>query len=79
MTPRQAACVAALGVTHAGWCCVFIYVPLALVLLNSFNTDRTFAWPPPGYTTEWWQAAWHSQGARDALWASVQVATRRDR
>ena len=53
---------------------VVIYVPLALVLLNSFNTDRTFGWPPPGYTTRWWELAWHSQGARDALWTSVQVA-----
>ncbi len=24
----------------------FIYVPLAIVLINSFNADRTFAWPP---------------------------------
>jgi putative spermidine/putrescine transport system permease protein len=53
---------------------VFVYAPLALVLLNSFNTSRTFAWPPPGYTTKWWSAAWHSQGARDAIWTSVQVA-----
>jgi len=53
---------------------LFVYIPLALVVLNSFNTSRTFAWPPPGYTTEWWQAAWHSQGARDAVWVSVQVA-----
>ena len=53
---------------------VVIYVPLLLVLLNSFNTDRTFGWPPPGYTTHWWQVAWHSEGARDALWTSVRVA-----
>ena len=53
---------------------VFIYVPLLLVLLNSFNTDRTFGWPPPGYTLHWWELAWHSQGARDALWTSVRVA-----
>jgi putative spermidine/putrescine transport system permease protein len=53
---------------------LFIYTPLALVVLNSFNTSRTFAWPPPGYTTQWWSAAWHSQGARDAIWTSVQVA-----
>jgi putative spermidine/putrescine transport system permease protein len=64
---------AALWVT-TGLVLVFIYVPLLLVLLNSFNTDRTFGWPPPGYTTEWWQLAWHSQGARDALWTSVRVA-----
>jgi putative spermidine/putrescine transport system permease protein len=53
---------------------VFIYIPLLLVLLNSFNTSRTFAWPPAGYTTHWWQLAWNSQGARDALWTSVRVA-----
>src|SRR5262245_61365973 len=53
---------------------VVIYVPLLLVLLNSFNTSRTFAWPPPGFTTHWWQLAWHSEGARSALWTSVRVA-----
>jgi putative spermidine/putrescine transport system permease protein len=53
---------------------VVIYVPLLLVLLNSFNVDRSFRWPPPGYTTEWWELAWQSEGARDALWTSVRVA-----
>ncbi|HEX5088665.1 MAG TPA: ABC transporter permease [Nocardioides sp.] len=64
---------AALWVTSA-IVLVFIYVPLLLVLLNSFNTSRTYAWPPAGYTMHWWQLAWHSQGARDALWTSVRVA-----
>jgi putative spermidine/putrescine transport system permease protein len=50
-----------------------IYVPLGIVLLNSFNADRTFAWPPPGLTTQWWSRAWQSEGARDALWTSVQA------
>jgi ABC-type spermidine/putrescine transport system, permease component II len=50
-----------------------IYVPLLIVLLNSVNSDRTFAWPPAGFTTHWWQAAWHSSGLRDALWTSVQA------
>ena len=53
---------------------VLIYVPLLLVLVNSFNTDRTFGWPPPGFTTRWWQLAWESEGARAALWTSVRVA-----
>ena len=53
---------------------VIIYVPLLLVLLNSFNTDRTFGWPPSGYTTHWWRLAWESEGARSALWTSVKVA-----
>ncbi len=53
---------------------LFIYAPLALVVVNSFNTSRSFAWPPDGFTTQWWSAAWESQGARDAVWVSVQVA-----
>ena len=51
----------------------FIYVPLLIVLLNSFNADRTFAWPPSNWTTQWWARAWESQGARDALWTSVKA------
>ena len=52
-----------------------IYVPLAIVLINSFNADRTFGWPPASLTTEWWARAWQNEGARDALWTSVKAAT----
>ncbi|MFI6602157.1 ABC transporter permease [Nonomuraea sp. NPDC050536] len=50
-----------------------IYLPLAIVVLNSFNSDRTFGWPPPSFTFRWWSAAWSSSGVRDALWISVQA------
>ncbi len=50
-----------------------IYVPLAVVLLNSFNADRTFGWPPGGFTLRWWEAAWNSAGVREALWTSVRA------
>jgi putative spermidine/putrescine transport system permease protein len=50
-----------------------IYAPLALVVLNSFNTSKTFAWPPTGYTLHWWDRAVHSSGARHALLVSVEV------
>jgi putative spermidine/putrescine transport system permease protein len=53
---------------------VVVYTPLALVVLNSFNVSRSFAWPPQELTLHWWATAAHSQGARDALWVSVQVA-----
>jgi putative spermidine/putrescine transport system permease protein len=52
---------------------LFIYVPLLLILVNSFNGDRTFAWPPHDFTTRWWSAAWNNGGARDALWTSVKA------
>ncbi|MEU6220766.1 ABC transporter permease [Streptomyces sp. NPDC047022] len=50
-----------------------IYVPLALVLANSFNPDRSASWPPPGWTLHWWSVAWQNAGARDALWVSVKA------
>ncbi len=52
---------------------LIIYVPLAVVVINSFNSSRTFAWPPPSLTTQWWGRAWESQGLRDSLWNSVQA------
>ncbi len=52
---------------------IIVYVPLALVMINSFNVDRTFTWPPSGFTLHWWNAAAHSSGARSALWVSIQV------
>jgi putative spermidine/putrescine transport system permease protein len=51
----------------------FIYVPLLIVLVNSFNADRTFAWPPPRWTLQWWSRAWENTGVRDALWVSVKA------
>jgi putative spermidine/putrescine transport system permease protein len=52
----------------------FIYAPLALVVINSFNVSRSFAWPPEDFTLDWWRRALESTGARDAIWVSVQVA-----
>ncbi|NMO05289.1 ABC transporter permease [Gordonia sp. TBRC 11910] len=52
----------------------FIYVPLLLVLINSFNSDRAFGWPPKGFTFEWWSRAAQNEGVRAALATSVEVA-----
>jgi putative spermidine/putrescine transport system permease protein len=51
-----------------------VYVPLALVMVNSFNTSRTFAWPPPDLTLDWWRAAANSSGVLAALGVSLRVA-----
>ena len=51
-----------------------IYLPLAIVLVNSFSTSSNFTWPPPGFTLEWWQRAFTNQGALQALGTSVLVA-----
>ena len=52
----------------------FIYVPLAIVLINSFSVDRVLSWPPSGLTLEWWGKAFQNEGVRSALLTSVGVA-----
>jgi putative spermidine/putrescine transport system permease protein len=50
-----------------------IYFPLLVVLLNSFNADTTFGWPPSRFTLEWWSRASSNEGALHALWTSVEA------
>jgi putative spermidine/putrescine transport system permease protein len=52
----------------------FIYVPLILVVINSFNQNTSFAWPPSGFTTSWWSKAANNEGVRDAITRSALVA-----
>jgi putative spermidine/putrescine transport system permease protein len=53
----------------------FIYVPLAVILINSFSTDKSLTWPPSGFTTEWWGKAAENEGVREALLTSIWVAS----
>ena len=52
----------------------FIYVPLIIVVINSFNTSMNMAWPPTGFTLEWWGRAAGSQGLLASLGLSIFVA-----
>ncbi|WP_394815662.1 ABC transporter permease, partial [Clavibacter michiganensis] len=53
----------------------FMYIPLMLVVLNSFNSARIASWPVSGFSLEWWGRAFTSQPVRDAVLNSVLVAT----
>jgi putative spermidine/putrescine transport system permease protein len=59
-------------VTIAGL--IFLYAPLVIIAVLSFNSARTFAWPPEGFTTHWWGQAFSATGPRDAFWTSVKTA-----
>ena len=50
-----------------------LYVPLLVVLVNSFNADTTFAWPPTRFTLEWWGRAFGTPGVLSSLWVSVRA------
>ena len=53
---------------------LFIYIPLAVVLINSFNAGQTLGWPPQGFSIQWWEKAVDNQGVRDAIVTSVVLA-----
>lgn len=52
---------------------VFIYFPLLVVLINSFNASKVFSWPPTSWTTQWWSKAATNEGVRSALLTSVKA------
>ncbi len=52
---------------------IFLYTPIAIVVLFSFNNSRRVSvWG--GFTTQWYQAAWSSPDVTGALQISLTVA-----
>ena len=49
----------------------FVYIPLSVVLINSFNAGETLSWPPSGLSIQWWQRAIDNEGVREAIVTSV--------
>ena len=53
----------------------FLHVPLLFVILYAFTTEsKTYAFPPPGLTLQWFERAWDRPDIWQALGLSVQVA-----
>jgi putative spermidine/putrescine transport system permease protein len=55
---------------------LFLHLPLALIFLYAFTTEeRSFAFPPTGYTTQWFGVAWSQRpDIWPPLWLSLKVA-----
>jgi len=54
---------------------LFLHLPLAFIFLYAFTTEeKSYQFPPPGYTLRWFAVAWERQDIWNALWLSVQVA-----
>ncbi|MFZ8871839.1 MAG: ABC transporter permease, partial [Candidatus Nanopelagicaceae bacterium] len=54
---------------------VFMYTPLFVLILNSFNESQISGWPIENYSTKWWVFAKDYQPIRAALLNSVLVAS----
>jgi putative spermidine/putrescine transport system permease protein len=53
---------------------LFIYLPIALIVVYAFNTNRVPTWPPAGFTLEWVGRAAQSAEIRNSLALSIQAA-----
>src|SRR6185437_9526204 len=50
----------------------FLYVPIALVIVYSFNASRLVTvWA--GFSLRWWQALFHNEAMLSAAWLSLRV------
>jgi putative spermidine/putrescine transport system permease protein len=52
----------------------FIYLPIGLIVVYSFNSGTTPAWPPVGFTLEWWALALRNSGLQQAFLTSIVAA-----
>jgi putative spermidine/putrescine transport system permease protein len=52
----------------------FIYLPIGVILLYSFNAARVATWPIRGLTLDWYVRAIGDAGIRSSLGASLQAA-----
>ena len=60
----------------AGLGLLFLHIPILLIFVYAFTTEeKSFQWPPPGFTLKWLAVTWNRPDVWDALWLSVQVAT----
>jgi putative spermidine/putrescine transport system permease protein len=53
---------------------LFLFVPIAIVVLYAFNSSNVQSWPIKGLSTRWFSVAWHDPQVRAALWLSVKAA-----
>jgi putative spermidine/putrescine transport system permease protein len=54
---------------------LFLWVPIALILIYAFNTEESaFTFPPKGFTLKWFAAAAEREDILRAIWLSAKIA-----
>jgi putative spermidine/putrescine transport system permease protein len=52
---------------------LFLFVPIALIVVYAFNPSNVQSWPLHGLSTKWFSSTWHNQEMRHAFWLSVRA------
>ena len=54
----------------------FMHLPILLIFVYAFTTeDKSYQWPPPGLTLQWFGVTWGRTDVWEALSLSVRVAS----
>ncbi|MBV6658502.1 MAG: ABC transporter permease [Devosiaceae bacterium] len=54
---------------------MFMHIPILLIFVYAFTTeDRSYQWPPPGLTLDWFAVTWNRSDVWAALGLSLRVA-----
>ncbi|MEK1925938.1 MAG: ABC transporter permease, partial [Rhizobium giardinii] len=54
----------------------FLHIPILLIFLYAFTTEeKSYQFPPPGLTLQWFAVTWNRPDVWAALTLSVKVAT----
>lgn len=52
---------------------LFLFVPIAIIILYAFNRSNIQGWPIQGLSTKWLTVAWNDPQVRTALWLSLKA------
>src|SRR6516165_4867283 len=52
----------------------FLFIPIVLIVLYSFNPSNIESWPIAGFSLHWYSVAFHDAQVRSAFLLSVRVA-----
>jgi putative spermidine/putrescine transport system permease protein len=53
---------------------LFLYAPLAVIVLYAFNRSQVQSWPIQHFSTRWFTVAWHDEEVRGAFELSFKIA-----
>ena len=54
---------------------LFLHLPILLIFVYAFTTEeKSYQWPPPGFTLKWFGVTWNRPDVWEALALSLKVA-----
>ena len=68
---RLSALIRGILIALVGLILIFMYVPLLVLVLNSFNESNISSWPIQTFSVKWWEFASTYEPIRTALLSSL--------